>query len=478
MAKNFTDDENYLLAVAFRTISQDKIVGVEQSMAVLWGRVCQSFRDSCKEYFKSDRAAYTQAITWKPHSLRNRFDRFMKPSVPNYNKAVKATGELSGESEEDHQERVLVEYMRIAKIAYDPAKKEKFMKLVSYLPRVAEELNMMPQFGGSHGNAEHDNRSNNGSVYTANETPLPMGTKKAKGLAYSKLESARKKDKTEEAKVAAFEGMREMMGKVAHATVSIAETMKGSIEIKRIDSRIKQHNQLMSHDDQLLQMAGMYSNFGKGDEAMKMMETLNASRLETRAHLLSIMAASAAPLPESINTASSLDNVAEGAEDVAEGAEEASSADPGDVEDYDEERRTLFTIDESLGQGSGETGGECLDSDTDNNHLESETESEHSSGNLSADLSRINRLGTKHSAARKRLAQSTAAAKLDRATKKGRHGISTRQTVESQETAQSEVESPVLNYRPTTRNTVESQQSVQTGSGLPKKRRNVTRKGN
>ena len=282
--KNFTDEENYLIAVAYKKISEDPVVGCDQSVDVLWRRIGAEYKSLCQKHFKdvSELEVLKQAMDWKDTSLKNRFDRFIKPSVPNYNKAVKDTQVRSGESDDDHLERVLIRYLEITKQPFNPEKKKKHLKPVTYLPRVAEVLNQMPQFGGDHGNKDHNNRNVNGSVYSAVDTPRPEGNKFAKRQAIVKEESSRKKEKTEEAKVAAFEGMKEMIGNVATATASIAESMKEGVQVKHADLRIKKRDQLLQQNAQLMQLISMLKEFGRNDEAIAMLDQVTNSHFETK----------------------------------------------------------------------------------------------------------------------------------------------------------------------------------------------------
>lgn len=65
---NFTDEENLLLAKSYKKISEDPVIGCDQSGKTLWFRIGVDFRERCIQYFK-DAALAKAAMEWADESL-------------------------------------------------------------------------------------------------------------------------------------------------------------------------------------------------------------------------------------------------------------------------------------------------------------------------------------------------------------------------------------------------------------------------
>lgn len=256
----FTDEENLLIAMSFKKISEDPVVGCDQNLKTLWKRVGIDYRARCLKHF-TDPALAKAAIDWPDDSLTNRYNRFMKQALPHYNKAVKTTVPHSGESDDQLADRQLLMYAKLTQVDVSTVEKEKlFLKNTRYLPPCAEVLNKMAQFGGTHGNADHDNRAASGSVFTAVETPRPVGCKKAKRKMHLDADSAEKKGKIMQAKLDALQSMQETIAQVAKATASMAATLKKDNSVKR--------------SDHLVGLAEQYAKLGETDKAKSILKSI------------------------------------------------------------------------------------------------------------------------------------------------------------------------------------------------------------
>ena len=97
---NYIEEEDVCLCIAHVNISQDGAIATNQTMEDFWERIAEKFleqQSKCTACLKAKRPVR------KGSSLRNRFDRKIKPTVNEFNGFYKPCKEnpVSGENEED-----------------------------------------------------------------------------------------------------------------------------------------------------------------------------------------------------------------------------------------------------------------------------------------------------------------------------------------------------------------------------------------
>lgn len=404
MSKKFTEEQDYLLALSYKDMSLDAATGTEQPMSVLWNRIHKDYLRRCKDAFKGDVELYKAAIDWEEKSLRNRFDRFHKTAVPHYKDAVAKTTPRSGESHDDLQMRQLLMYGKLRNDKAATDKPDKYLRSVRYLPRVAEVLGTMAQFGGDHGNVNHHDREVNASVLTAFDTPLPIGCKAAKKKKFDEIDSGKKKEAMEDTKLAAFSALQKTIAEVAAATTAMAASVRVNQETKRNDYLLKLASEMDRQGDKVKakeMIAVMYARAHAELTGTDPDPTINMSVMET------------SPPINNTNTVFLLDGNSDSGDDAVDDTDEDKSVQNRDarynVAPKPVEVQEVATESEEVGDDEpdelgNDVGGGEIEPDkgggADDDCSTSTTDSE-----IYADITRVLKLGTKESDVRKRLAE-------------------------------------------------------------------------
>ena len=202
--KNFTDDEDVWLACAYAETSLDPVLGSGPKKQIFWSKVFSIFEDLRKDDGGVIQVGFERDVA----SIRNRWQRRIKPESMEYAAILNGFPKKSGESDELYSYRLGEEYKNKNKAPFRFVKAWEHLKV---LPEFGYEVQAaeMPEVHQDDGEKEiefgneaqaagvpevhQDDGEKEIAVATARvTTPRPMGAKRA--LAQS--QSAQKKSKS------------------------------------------------------------------------------------------------------------------------------------------------------------------------------------------------------------------------------------------------------------------------------------------
>ena len=249
--RNYIEEEDVYLSIAYVNISQDGAVATNQKMEDFWGRIQEKFTEQ-QSKCTACKAKKQPPRDWK--SLRNRFDRKIRTGVFEFNSFYKPlkTQAQSGAQPED-----------IIREAHD-----KYLATIGRpfpFSKCVEVLWGIPKFDPMIGDVS-DNAVNEVARVMGQDLSRPEGSKKQKAAAKDQ-----KKSKPDPADIASFESdkvasIREM----SLTSRSMADSMQYQADINGAQAIF----QASVEEARLLQSMGM------ADEAMEAVRRSQASRAE------------------------------------------------------------------------------------------------------------------------------------------------------------------------------------------------------
>ena len=200
--RNFTDDEDVWLARAYAKTSVDPVLGSGQKKGVFWSKVFSTFVSLCND----DGGVIQVGFERDMDSIRNRWQRRIKPESKEFAAILNGFPKKSGENDERYFDRLVEEYKNKNNVPF------RFIKAWEYLKDLPD-FGYEVQVAGLPEVHQHDGEKDSAVARARMTTPRPMGAKAAK-RAQVQAQNSQKKSK---AMAEAVKGMGSKVEEVAKA---------------------------------------------------------------------------------------------------------------------------------------------------------------------------------------------------------------------------------------------------------------------
>ena len=200
--RNFTDDEDVWLARAYAKTSVDPVLGSGQKKGVFWSKVFSTFVS-----LRNDDGGVIQVgFERDMDSIRNRWQRRIKPESKEFAAILNGFPKKSGENDERYFDRLVEEYKNKNNVPF------RFIKAWEYLKDLPD-FGYEVQVAGLPEVHQHDGEKDSAVATARMTTPRPMGAKAAK-RAQVQAQNSQKKSK---AMAEVVKGMGSKVEEVAKA---------------------------------------------------------------------------------------------------------------------------------------------------------------------------------------------------------------------------------------------------------------------